>query len=309
VDPGPWTVAVLATKWLLYVAVALAIGASSTAWLLGSTAPASWRRRTLRLALGGCVLGALATGLHFLALLGDFARAGWRGLVDPALAGLLWDSPLGAAVFARVGGFGLIAVAIFCGGCSWPRIASCRSGPCPRLFRTALVLAWASGAMLLAYAFALAGHAAERGGAATVLLPLHVLAMAWWLGALPPLLGLCRAGRGQAELQSSMHRFGRLATWPVVLLVSCGIALIALLIDSPRALIGTAWGTTLGLKLLAVGAMLGFAAYHRWQLVPRLGRPGAASRLGRSIAGETLLAIAVLAGTAALSTLFGPAGG
>jgi putative copper export protein len=55
-------------------------------------------------------------------------------------------------------------------------------------------------------------------------------------------------------------------------------------------------GWALLAKVAFVGALLGFAAWHRYRLTPALaaGAPGAGRRLARSVAAEAAVALLVL---------------
>lgn len=277
-----------------------AIGAAACAWLFGPHADARWQQRTLRQAFGASAIGVLASALHFQVLVGDFARAGLAGMLDTALARVPWESPVGTALLLRACGFIAIAAPVLLR----------RSGPCPRLqsfANTLQIMLWLAGALSLSASFALGGHTLERGFPPQIAVTLDVFAMTLWLGALLPLLQACR-GLDPATLHRIMARFGQVATAPVALLLACGALLIFLLLQQPDARIASAWGLTLGLKLLAATDMLLFAALHRWRLVPQLGAARDTGTLLRSIAAETVLAALVLASTATLSTIVGPAG-
>lgn len=160
--------------------------------------------------------------------------------------------------------------------------------------RKALILAaWASAA----FSFAAAGHAA-RADPVALMAPLvfaHGLALIFWAGALPGLLRALRTPDAQAQ----MERFSRLALPLVALLVLSGAALTWRQVETPTALIGTAYGTLLIAKLLLVAAVLMLALRHKLRLTPALAQTDTARPVfNRSLKLELALMIAILALTA-----------
>ncbi|MBM4125419.1 MAG: copper resistance protein CopC [Nitrospira sp.] len=155
-------------------------------------------------------------------------------------------------------------------------------------------LAWAVAAM----SFAVAGHAA-RAEPIALMAPLvfvHALALIFWAGALPALFRALRV----AEPERQMAKFSRLAVPMVALLVISGAALAVRQVETPTALVGTAYGWILSLKLMLVAVVLLLAVRHRLVLTPMLStaprHAGAVFR--RSLRLELALMVMILALTA-----------
>ena len=169
-----------------------------------------------------------------------------------------------------------------------------------------------AGAVLAAIsvgAIAWQGHAAAGlGGQAMVHLSAdvaHLLAAGFWLGALLPLM-LALRGTAETDRQyETAKRFSTLGVVCVAALLPSGIVNAYYLVGSVPALIGTAYGQILLLKLVFVVAMLALAGINRWRLVPRLAaRDGrAARRIARHTAIEAVLGFGVIAIVAALGTM------
>ncbi|MBM3596916.1 MAG: hypothetical protein FJX35_01780 [Alphaproteobacteria bacterium] len=148
---------------------------------------------------------------------------------------------------------------------------------------------------------ALTGHAAmapPRWLSAPLVL-IHALLAAFWVGSLWPLLiGL----RGAGDAATMLHRFSALALPSVAALIAAGSGLAALQLGSVGALIDTAYGNVLLIKLGFVAMMLIAAAVNRWQFLPTFvrGDGTAPKALVRSIgielgaAGIVVLATALL---------------
>ena len=92
---------------------------------------------------------------------------GFEGATDPMMLGFVWESPLGtAAIWRGIGELAILAILV-------PRIGQW------------IALA---GSLAMAISFAQVGHAlGEPRAALAVLLVLHLLAAAFWVGALVPL--------------------------------------------------------------------------------------------------------------------------
>ena len=153
------------------------------------------------------------------------------------------------------------------------------------------------------------GHAgAELGRHAAIHLAAdvaHLIAAGLWLGALLPLLLLLR-GTSETSLQyEAAKRFSTLGVICVAALLPSGVVNTYYLVGSTAALIGTAYGQMLLLKLALVLSMLTLAAVNRWHLVPRLAvhDGGAARRIARHTAIEATLGLGVIAIVAALGTM------
>lgn len=120
----------------------------------------------------------------------------------------------------------------------------------------------------------------------------HVLAAAFWIGALIPLAVQLR----RKEATAALHRFSIVIPFAVLPLVAAGVALAVVQVREPAALPSTAYGRVLLVKLALVSVLLLLAAFNRWRLTGRVsaGDVDAARRLGRSILVEIALAAAIL---------------
>ena len=237
-----------------------------------------------KLAAGAALAGLLVLPLRFGIRAARISGMGLAGATDPTMLGFVWQSPLGAAAIWRGLGEAAILTVLLPGAGLW--VALC-------------------GALAVAVSYAQVGHSlGEPRAALAALLVLHLLAAAFWVGALAPLRRAV-GGRGGAAL---LHRFGIVATWAVGVLVVAGSGLAWLLSGSIAALLGTAYGWGLLAKLATVAGLLGLAALNKWRLVPALaaGEPSAAPALLRSIAFEWGAVALVLLATAAITTVTTP---
>jgi putative copper resistance protein D len=144
---------------------------------------------------------------------------------------------------------------------------------------------------------------------------IHVLAATVWLGALAGFLLLLfgrRAPGSEAVLHRALWRFSGIGSVLVAAVVASGLVNALFLVGPDHALdlLASRYGRVLAAKLALFAAMLAFAAANRWRLTPALGRepgPKAFAALRRSILGEALVGLAVLALVAWLGTLVPPA--
>ena len=95
----------------------------------------------------------------------------------------------------------------------------------------------------------------------------HGVAVAFWVGALAPLLALSRKRTGALPV---LLRFSRVAMPVVAALVVCGFGLAIVQLGSFGALIDTRYGIILLVKLALVALLLGLAALNRYLVTPTL---------------------------------------
>lgn len=240
-------------------------------------------RAVRRLAAGAALAALLLLGARFGLDAARLGGEGWASATDAMLLGIVADGPRGEAALWR--GLGLAALVPLAVGAS------------PVLGAAALAVA---------ASFALVGHAAGAPGwVPSALVAAHVLAAAFWIGALWPLRAAARP-----EGAALLARFGRLAAWGVGALVLAGLGLIRAFAGSVEALLASPWAWVLAGKLVVVAGLLALAARNKLKLVPALeaGEAGAAARLRRSITLEMVAVVAILLATAALTTVVSPPG-
>ncbi|MEA2939909.1 MAG: copper transport protein [Bradyrhizobium sp.] len=123
---------------------------------------------------------------------------------------------------------------------------------------------------------------------------LHGIGLAWWVGALLPLLAL--ALRPAQPLLPVLQRFSKVAVPVVGVVALTGLLLGAIQLESFQALTGTNYGRILCIKLALVAVLLALAALNRFRLTPALQSPPHHARpLVRSIAMECAVVVAILA--------------
>jgi putative copper export protein len=168
----------------------------------------------------------------------------------------------------------------------------------------------AVGGASAAMSFAWVGHAHSSGSPWTIAcLALHLVAAAFWIGALAPLAFIARGGEADAaRIGAVAARFGSAALAAVAVLTIAGVVVLSRFLGHAAALWGSAYGLAMCVKLAWVAGLLSLAAFNKLRLTPRLeaGDAAAIGPLRRSIQGEMLLAALILLATAVLTTLFGP---
>jgi putative copper resistance protein D len=289
---GPWDAAAVAVKALLYGATLAAAGGvfflTYSASLLEPIDRAAIRRRVALLT----AVAMAATAARILVTAASMSGEA-SGMLDAGLLALVWHGGEGRAAMVRAAGLLLPA----------PALAADRP---PR--------AWANAAACgAATSFAWVGHTHVNGFRwTTLVLAIHLVAAAFWVGALWPLRLLAR-GDDAGRLAAAVARFGSVAVAAVGLLVLAGIIVLATLLGSASELWRSDYGRTACIKLALVACLLAFAAFNKLRLTPRLGagvrgagERAAARALRRSIGAEMALAGAIFLATAALTSLSGP---
>ncbi len=228
-------------------------------------------------------MGALLTVAQFMATALAMTGGDTAMLDRDMLRYLAVETPMGISGIARFVLLALIVVvAMFSVRARW----------------AILLLALAAVATL-----AWSGHAGASEGGVGVLHRasdiLHLIAASAWLGTLVLLLlVLARSATPTAELIAALRRFAVTGTLIVGALILSGIASLWAIVgfEALPSLAATDYGRTLILKLLLFAAMLGFAAYNRWRLTPRLERAADKSVLSlrASVSLEAAAAVGVI---------------
>ncbi|MDX8477274.1 CopD family protein [Mesorhizobium sp. VK24D] len=162
----------------------------------------------------------------------------------------------------------------------------------PRTSRKLLALAGLFG---VGAALAASGHASTAAPQwlTRPLVFLHGTAIAFWTGALAP-LGLALRHR-PAEAKAFLRRFSRTILPIVAVLAASGVVLAVIQVREPAALIDTAYGRLLLLKLALLLFLFTLASVNRWTLTApaEAGDTEVQRRLVRSIGIETLIVLAI----------------
>lgn len=149
--------------------------------------------------------------------------------------------------------------------------------------------------VLGAAALALSGHAsaAQPQWLTRPAVFLHAAAIALWVGALIPLARAFQAS--DAIVPVALRRFSGTIPYIVIVLIIAGGALAVVQVQHPAALISTAYGKVLLIKLELLVFLFGLAALNRWVLTPaaKADEAGAARIMARSIVAETLVVVMI----------------
>ncbi|MEQ8407743.1 MAG: CopD family protein [Gammaproteobacteria bacterium] len=297
---SPWELAVLACKFFTYVGLA---GTAGCGLVLGFYYDGSRRMLRFLLSYGlvAALIGFQAVLVNFLIQVGMINSQGLAGMFDWTMATILLDTAQGDSTLLRLLGFAVLITTL--AFALW-RSQSLSATPSMQ-FRLWILRPAFLALLIIAVSFRLIGHVSVHGALAQLAITLHSLAFALWVGALLPLLLLCR-WQSADSLPLLMRRFGDQAMVIVAVLLASGIGLLIALLNSPLQLLTTSYGQALAIKIGLVGILLGLAALNRFVLVPKLLQPGTNIALRRAIKMEMLMATLILLLTAFLSTLVGP---
>ena len=259
-------------KVALYVGLFIGVGgAFANVWLLRS-----------RMQARGVILAAMAAGLF-----GTIVSTGFQGLdaLDASIIRLadpiVWETGAGTS-FGRTAcvailALGAAAFSVFTGG----------------TVARALSLA---ALLMVGIALSLSGHAsaAQPQWLMRMAVFVHGSAIAFWAGALVPLGMALR--RQSPQALPALRQFSTGIPYVVAMLVVAGIVLSVVQVGEPAALIETAYGRVLIVKLMLVAMLFLLAAVNRWSLTAptQAGDRDASRRLVRSIAVETIVLLLIL---------------
>lgn len=282
--PDIWGLASLSTKFALYVGVFGATGLVITRILFADLlAPIA--KITQRLALSHAGLAFLAA-LMGLMLRGAALTGGADGMTDPEILGLLWHTAVGEMLTVR-----LIGVILLIAGLLLPRLGN-----------------WIAllGGLWALWSFAKVGHVLGLEHTfAQMLLFLHLVGIAFWIGILAPLYQLTQQPAHHRLAAQLGHRFGQLAMVLVPALLLAGLGMAWMLLGNLSSLTTTVYGQTLLAKIALVVVILTLAAANKLRFVPALrsGNATAALHLSRALQIETVLLLVVFAVTATLTSV------
>ncbi|MBV9260071.1 MAG: CopD family protein [Pseudolabrys sp.] len=142
------------------------------------------------------------------------------------------------------------------------------------------------------FSFALSGHAASAAPRWLTVSAIffHGAALAFWIGALAPLV----AGLRDSAADITLARFSKLVPFFLVPLIIGGIALAIVQVEHVDALWNTDYGQILSLKLGLLVVLFGLAAINRWKLTSSVSADASRRWLRRSIAAELVIVSAIL---------------
>lgn len=277
----------ICVKAVVYATALLAAGSVLTVLTLRSLP--SREVQSLKWLAVGCAVMAAVMSLARLPLRASFLMGGtWQGGTDPIMLAMVWDSPLGTSLGLRLIGLGLVLLIAVPG-------------------RAARGLA-TLGAIVVAVSFVFRGHALEEPRMLLgALITLHILGVAFWIGAFVPLYRIA-GGTNARSAGTIAYEFGSNALWVVGLLTGVGAITLWMLTGNIFEALYTPYGQFFALKLTIFAAVMGFAAWNKLRLTPELLRQdrSASTKLRQSVRLEAALIGAILITTAALTTVSAP---
>jgi copper resistance protein D len=287
VELGGWDAATLVVNAITYASTLCSAGIAGFLVYSNELLRDIQRKQFRRLCVYFVGIAA-ASSIARVALLGGSMSGDFSGMFDGEFTGMILRSAEGNATGLRLAGLAIIAMSV-----------------ANRRWQSA----GAIGGIIAAISFAWIGHAhAMRPNTApTLLLCLHLVCAAFWLGALPPLLVIARES-DTGRIAAIAARFGKIAIAAVALLIFAGAGLLWLMIGSATEFWSSAYGRMMALKLFMVALILSLAAFNKLHLTVRLshGDAGAAGMFRRSVKAEMALGGLVLLVTAAFTTIVGP---
>jgi putative copper export protein len=129
----------------------------------------------------------------------------------------------------------------------------------------------------------------------------HLSAASLWIGGLASLVGLVWFGAPQLR-RAAFRRFSQLATVLIAVVLAAGTYLGIVRLPHLHDLWSETYGRVLIVKLGLVSFALLWGAFHKFVIGPALERAddGFLTRIGRSLAGESIVGAAVLLAAAVL---------
>ena len=277
-------------RWLWFLGLAITIGALGLRLIVlrGLPVPLRLQRRIAVLAGAGAVL-ALQAGVAAFSLRSEDALQ--LGLARFLYADLtpMAQTRFGRAFVVMTLAFALVLALIYL---AWllDRVE-------PLVPALALAIVFAGG-------LSVSGHDGVDPGSSwkTELADwVHLSAASLWIGGLLTLVGLVWFGAPELRRVAFM-RFSQMATVLIALVLVAGTYLGIVRLPHLRDLWAEGYGQVLLVKLGLVSLALLWGAFHKFIVAPALerGDDGFLTRIGRSMAGESVVGVAVLLAAAVL---------
>jgi len=268
-------------RWMYFVGLALLVGGMGFQLLVVRRPPSG---RFYAVAGAGAVVVLESGIVAFLLRAEDALQLPFRSFLYGDLSPISGGTRFGQAFIAMELGFALVTALLFLAWLTdrykrllWPAFA--------------LGLAFASG-------LSLSGHSSSGSGAELADW-LHLCAAVLWVGGLVQLVAVVWPTAPELR-RIAFRRFSRLATVCVAVLVGAGTYLSIQRLPQLRDLWQTGYGHVLLVKLGLVSLALVWGAAHQFVALPRITHDGVATRIGRSMLGESAVAMAVLLTAAVL---------
>ena len=281
--PDVWMLASILTKALMYFGFLTSGGLVLIRFAFPSDVEfvlPDMRSMALYCAAVALIASILSFALRGVALTGDAT-----GLTDTEMLGMMWQTPVGTALVFRVVGAVLILAGLLLGGIGW-------------------VLA-GTGALIALWSFVAIGHVStETAIWPKIVLMVHLLAVAFWIGILHPLKRLADTPEHVEAAGRLGQRFGQTAMFVIPSLLVAGLLLSWLLVGKWSNLWGTPYGVTLLAKLCAVSVVLCLGAWNKQRSVPDLiaKKTSATAHLSRILSLDWFVFALVLTTTSWLTT-------
>lgn len=260
----------LAASWITlrfvhFAALLLAMGcAISTCWLAPDPLKPVLGRRLWPLWRLALIVNALSAGM-MLCIQGGLMGGGWADVLSSDIWLAVLTTQFGSVWLWQII-LSVISLAVFL-------LKPNRAG--------AVVMILLLGQIIL---LAGVGHAVMADGARGVLQRInqgtHLLAAAWWMGGLLPLLAcmrLARHPRWRENAIRAMMRFSRYGHLAVALVIITGVINTLLIVGVPWP-VDSRYLIMLWVKVALVAVMVLIALYNRYRLVPRFNLAGNAAQ-------------------------------
>jgi copper transport protein len=271
-------------RWAWFLGLALAIGSLGlrVICLRGLAVPRTLERKMT-------VAAGLGAGISLQAGIAAFSLRAEDALQLPLGDFLYGDlSPMAATRFGRAFvvmtlGFALVLALLFL---AW------------LLDRTDILVPAFVLSLLFAGGLSWSGHDALDAGSSwkTAIADwVHIAAASVWIGGLATMVGLVWYG-APALRRAAFLNFSRMATVLIALVLAAGIYLSIVRLPHLHDLWTERYGQILLVKIGLVCVALLWGAFHHFVVAPALERAdtGFLTRIGRSLAGESLVGVAVL---------------
>ena len=121
---------------------------------------------------------------------------------------------------------------------------------------------------------------------------LHLLAGSVWIGGLAWLVWLSRCDEGACRIEAG--RVSSVALIAVIVIALSGLLQTFFFLNTPGDLLASTYGRLVIAKMTGLAILIGFGAYNRYALLPRLDATDGARNLSRSVRMEIAVLVTII---------------
>lgn len=278
------TLFAILSKLVFYIGALFAIG-TILYCIFFETNKSKLNFNSRRIIIVFSIFGLLAAMMSY-ALASARLTGNINDTINPEMMNILWQTQMGTTILLQIIGFCVVIIGVLLS----------------KMNKNIMAI----GGLIVLVSFIQTGHVADiHNFLFQILLLVHLIGIAIWIGILLPLYQLSSDSTQITTSTEIAHRFGKIAMLFVPILIIAGSWIAYQLVNSIENLFTTGYGQTLLIKIAMVSALLSLAAMNKLRFVPAIknGNVNALKHFRYSIIGEIILVVSILSVSSILTNV------